>query len=106
MSVKEAKDFFKQFNLKISQIVCQLLIKQNETFHFTNIACVTHRLYESKWRNKILLLKIVFYLEDQKKTTNKRSANAIDSDDEESLYEPPSTSKSKLAKRKKRFSNC
>jgi hypothetical protein len=106
MSVKEAKDFFKQFNLKISQIACQVLIKQNETFHFTNIACVTDILHESEWRNKILLLKIVFYVEDQKKTTNKRSANAIDSDDEESLYEPPSTSKSKLAKRKKRYSNC
>jgi hypothetical protein len=103
--VKEAKDIFKKFKINTSRIACQLLIKQNTTFHFTNIACDTHILQESEWLNKILLLNIVFYLEDQKKTTKKRSANAIDSDDEESLYERPSTSKSKSAKRKKRYSN-
>jgi hypothetical protein len=41
-------------------------------------------------------------LENQKYTTKKRSANAMDSDDEESLDERPTTSKSKSAKRKKR----
>jgi len=106
MSVKAAKNFLKKFKMNTSRIACQLLIKQNTTFHFTNIACETHILQESEWLNKILLLKIVFYLEDQKKTRNKRSANAIDSDDEGSLYECPGTSKSKSAKRKKRYSYC
>jgi hypothetical protein len=48
LTVKKAKDIFKQFNMKASQIVCQLLIKQNESIYFTNIACKTHVMYESE----------------------------------------------------------
>ncbi len=105
LTVKKAKDIFKQFNMKASQIVCQLLIKQNESIYFTNIACKTHVMYESEWRKKIWLLKLKFDLEDQKNTANKRSAKAMDSDDDdddECSDKRPSTSKPKSIKRKKR----
>jgi hypothetical protein len=48
LTVKKAKDIFKQFNMKASRIVCQLLIKQNESIHFTNITCETHVMHESE----------------------------------------------------------
>jgi len=85
MSVKQAKNIFKQFNMKSGRIICQLLIKQNELFHFTDITCETHVLNEK----------------DQTNNTNKRSANTTDSDEED---ERPSTSKSKSTKRTKPLS--
>jgi len=106
LTVKKAKDIFKQFKLKASRIVCQLLIKQNESIHFTNITCETHVMHQSEWRKKIWLLKLEFDLEDQTNTTNKRSAKAMDNDDDDDDDEcsdkRPSTSKSKSIKRKKR----
>ncbi|CAF4267800.1 unnamed protein product, partial [Adineta steineri] len=48
VTVREAKKMFDEFNLKITSIVCQLLIKQNETFHFTDIICVTDKIEDIK----------------------------------------------------------
>lgn len=55
--MKEAKEIFKQYNIKASRIACQLLIKQNESIHFTNITCQTDIMKESKCRERILLYK-------------------------------------------------
>jgi len=48
ISVKQAKTIFKKYNMKFSRIACQLLIKQNESWHFTDIACETHVIRESE----------------------------------------------------------
>ncbi|CAF3716386.1 unnamed protein product [Rotaria sordida] len=82
ISIPEAKKIFKKFNLKASRIVCQLVIKQNEFWHFTNITCQTKGIEDK----------------EQKNTTKKRSAETNDSDEDER----PSSSKSKSIKRKKR----
>ncbi|CAF2464876.1 unnamed protein product [Rotaria sp. Silwood2] len=87
IAVREAKKLFKKFNLKASRIVCELVIKQNELWHFTNITCETN-VIENK---------------DQKITRKKRSAKTIDSDEEELSNERPNSSKSKSTKRKKHF---
>ncbi|CAF4191332.1 unnamed protein product, partial [Rotaria sordida] len=85
ISIPEAKKIFKKFNLKASRIVCQLVIKQNEFWHFTNITCQTKGIEDK----------------EQKNTTKKRSAETNDSDEDELLDERPSSSKSKSIKRKK-----
>ncbi|CAF1045578.1 unnamed protein product [Adineta ricciae] len=48
LTVAEAKTFFEQHNLKASRINCQLLIEQNNTFHFTDITCKTKKMEEKK----------------------------------------------------------
>ncbi len=48
ISVKEAKAIFKKYNMEFSRIACQLLIKQNESWHFTNITCESHVIRESE----------------------------------------------------------
>jgi hypothetical protein len=45
--VAEAKCFRNTYNLKSSRIACQLLIKQNETWHMTDIVCETDIMEES-----------------------------------------------------------
>ncbi|CAF1178786.1 unnamed protein product [Rotaria sordida] len=67
ISIPEAKKIFKKFNLKASRIVCQLVIKQNEFWHFTNITCQTKGIEDK----------------EQKNTTKKRSAETNDSDEDE-----------------------
>ncbi|CAF0849587.1 unnamed protein product [Rotaria sordida] len=84
ISVQEAKKNYQKFNLKASRIVSQLVIKQNDLWYFTNIKCETNVIED-----------------DQKNKTKKRSAKAIDNDEEELLDEIPSSSKSKSTKRKK-----
>ncbi|CAF4885459.1 unnamed protein product [Rotaria sp. Silwood1] len=88
ISVREAKEIYKKFNLKASRIICQLVIKQNDLWHFTNIKCETQVIQDK----------------DQKSKTQKRSAKTTESDEDELLDECPSTSKpkSKSTKRKKR----
>ncbi|CAF3428509.1 unnamed protein product [Rotaria sp. Silwood1] len=88
ISVREAKEMYKKFNLKASRIICQLVIKQNDLWHFTNIKCETQVIQDK----------------DQKSKTQKRSAKTTESDEDELLDECPSTSKpkSKSTKRKKR----
>ncbi len=46
--MKEAKIIFKDFNLKESRIVCQLLIEQKESFRCTDIICQTQVIEESE----------------------------------------------------------
>jgi len=46
--MKKAKNIFKQFDMKASRIACQLVIKQNGLFHFTNMTCETDVIKESK----------------------------------------------------------
>jgi len=43
-----AKVFRKKYNLKASRIACQILIKEEETYHFTHITCVTNVMIERK----------------------------------------------------------
>ncbi|CAF1104258.1 unnamed protein product [Rotaria sp. Silwood1] len=92
ISVREAKEMYKKFNLKASRIICQLVIKQNDLWHFTNIKCETQVIQDK----------------DQKSKTQKRSAKTTESDEDELLDECPSASKpkskpkSKSTKRKKR----
>ncbi|CAF1418937.1 unnamed protein product [Adineta steineri] len=81
--VSEAKKMFDKFNLKITWIVCQLLIKENETFHFTDIICVTDKT------------------EDIKQTTKRPKESTEDDEEEEEIGERSSRSKSKSTKRKK-----
>ncbi|CAF4219149.1 unnamed protein product [Rotaria socialis] len=50
--VAKAKLFRGEYNLQSSRIVCQLLIKQNETWHTTNIMCRTDVMNELKKSNK------------------------------------------------------
>jgi len=47
-SVPEAKVMFKQYNMKASRIVGQLLIQQNQSWYFTDIACETDVMEESE----------------------------------------------------------
>ncbi|CAF3744279.1 unnamed protein product, partial [Adineta steineri] len=82
-TVNEAKKIFDQYNLKASRIICQLLIKENESFHFTDIICATHKMEETQ----------------QPKKRPKESTE--DDDEEKEIGERPSRSKSKLTKRKK-----
>ncbi|CAF2160588.1 unnamed protein product [Rotaria magnacalcarata] len=51
ISKREAKQVFKKFNLKASRIVCQLLIKQNDLWHYTNIACETNVIEDKHQKN-------------------------------------------------------
>ncbi|CAF4196373.1 unnamed protein product, partial [Adineta steineri] len=84
VTVREAKKMFDEFNLKITSIVCQLLIKQNETFHFTDIICVTDKI------------------EDIKQTKKRPKESTEDEEEEEEeIGERSSRSKSKSTKRKK-----
>jgi hypothetical protein len=48
MPANEAKQIITKYNLKASRIVGQLVIKQNETWHFTDIACETHVMQDSE----------------------------------------------------------
>ncbi len=44
-----AKIFRKKYNVKASQIACQVLIEEGETYHFTHITCATNVMIERKW---------------------------------------------------------
>ncbi|CAF3938453.1 unnamed protein product [Rotaria sp. Silwood2] len=67
--IKKAKCFRDTYDLKSSRIVCQLLIKQNETWHMTNIVCETDIMKEI----------------EKPKKPNKRSksSNVRDDDDDD-----------------------
>jgi hypothetical protein len=41
-----AKIFRQQYELKASRIACQILIKEDQSFEFTHIACATHMMIE------------------------------------------------------------
>jgi hypothetical protein len=43
-----AKIFRKKYNLKASRIACQILIEEEETYHFTHMTCVTNVMIERK----------------------------------------------------------
>ncbi|UJR23126.1 hypothetical protein I4U23_026147 [Adineta vaga] len=90
LAVSEAKKIFKTLKLEASRIICQLLIKQNKTYHLTNIICLTKMMEEKK----------------QATGKKKRSMTIMESDDEEEdddADERPTTSKS--IKRKKSSDN-
>ncbi|CAF0936276.1 unnamed protein product [Adineta ricciae] len=78
LTVAEAKTFFEQHNLKASRISCQLLIEQNNTFHFTDITCKTKKMEEKKASG----------------AKKKRPIEADKSDEDEVADSRPSTSKS------------
>ncbi|CAF0935189.1 unnamed protein product [Adineta steineri] len=80
VTVNEAKKIFDQYNLKASRIICQLLIKENELFRFTDIVCATHKMEETQ-------------------QPNKRPKESTEDDEEEEIDARPSRSKS--TKRKK-----
>ncbi|CAF2313032.1 unnamed protein product [Rotaria sp. Silwood2] len=67
--IKKAKCFRDTYDLKSGRIVCQLLIKQNETWHMTNIVCETDIMKEI----------------EKPKKPNKRSksSNVRDDDDDD-----------------------
>ncbi|CAF4237433.1 unnamed protein product [Rotaria sp. Silwood2] len=67
--IKKAKWFRDTYDLKSGRIVCQLLIKQNETWHMTNIVCETDIMKEI----------------EKPKKPNKRSksSNVRDDDDDD-----------------------
>ncbi|CAF5216502.1 unnamed protein product, partial [Rotaria magnacalcarata] len=50
--VAKAKIFREEYNLTSSRIVCQLLIKQNATWHTTNIMCRTDIMNDLTKSNK------------------------------------------------------
>ena len=90
MTMKTAKKLFKQHNMKASRIACQLLIKRNETVHYTDITCETDVIHESEWCMKISFFRKCFliFLED---LNEKRPAPTDDSEEED---ERPCTSRS------------
>ncbi|CAF1022649.1 unnamed protein product [Adineta steineri] len=83
VTVKEAKKIYKKYNSKASQIVYQLLIKQGETFDFTDHVCVTRKMEETQ------------------QSTKRPKESTEDDEEEKEIGERPSRSKSKLTKRKK-----
>lgn len=61
-TVAKAKCFRDLYNLTSSCIACQLVIKQNDTWYTTDIACKTIIMEESKAiRSIILLINDVFF---------------------------------------------
>ncbi|CAF0934994.1 unnamed protein product [Adineta steineri] len=81
ITVNEAKKIFNKYNLKAGRIICQLLIKENESFHFTDIICATHKMEETQQPRK------------------RPKESTQDDEEEEEIDERPSRSKS--TKRKK-----
>ena len=45
-AMANAKKFRTDYNLDKSQLVCQLLIKENQTWHFTDIVCLSKAMVE------------------------------------------------------------
>lgn len=45
---KNMSIFRKKYNLKASRIHCQLIIKENQSFIFTNITCASDVMVEGK----------------------------------------------------------
>ncbi|CAF1264659.1 unnamed protein product [Adineta steineri] len=83
-TVAKAKCFRETYHLKFSRIACQLLIKQDSTWHTTNIFCQTDIMEEKE-------------KQINSKKASKRAVPSSDSDDEDE-YQPDHRTSTKKRK--------